>query len=124
MNWPASFLLFCHLIISIKRSSHYRCSIKKAVLKNFVIFTGKHMCWSEYLFNKVAGLKACNFIKERLQDRCFPMNIANFLRTPILKNIYERLLLRKPPLYQSFSALTAAVKHYCTKSEIFREEFL
>ena len=27
------------------------------------------------------------------QHRCFPMNIAKFLRTPILKNIYERLLL-------------------------------
>ena len=28
------------------------------------------------LINKVAGLKACNFIKERLQHRCFPVNIA------------------------------------------------
>ena len=34
----------------------------------------------------------CNFIKKRLQHRCFPVNIAKFLK-PILKNIYERLLL-------------------------------
>ena len=65
------------------RSSHQRYSIKKAVLKNFRIFTG----------NKVAGLKACNFIKKSLRHRCFPMNIAKFLRTHILKNSCERLLL-------------------------------
>ena len=39
-------------------------------------------------FFKVAGLKAINFIKKRLQHRCFPVNIAEFLRTPILKNIW------------------------------------
>ena len=33
------------------------------------------------------------FINERLQHRCFPVNIANFLRAPILKNICEQLLL-------------------------------
>ena len=32
-------------------------------------------------FEKVAGLKACNFIKKRLKYRCFPVNIAKFLRT-------------------------------------------
>ena len=37
--------------------------------------------------------KSCNFIKKRLQHRCFLVNIAKFLRTPILKNICERLLL-------------------------------
>ena len=45
----------------------------------------------ESLFNKVVGLQACNFIKKRFQHRCFPVNIENFLRTPILKNICERL---------------------------------
>ena len=38
------------------------------------------------LFNKVAGLQACNFIKRTLQHRYFLVNIAKFL-TPILKNI-------------------------------------
>ena len=41
----------------------------------------------------VCGLKACNFIKKRLQHRLFLVNMAKFLRTPILKNICERLLL-------------------------------
>ena len=57
-------------------------------------------------WNKVAARKACNFIKKRLQHRCFPVNIAKFLITPVLKNICVRLLLKiikkdfleKPPV--------------------------
>ena len=30
----------------------------------------------ESLFNKVARLKASNFIKKRLQHRCFPLKFA------------------------------------------------
>ena len=33
-------------------------------------------------------------IKKSLQHRCFPVNIAKVLRTPILKNVCERLFLR------------------------------
>ena len=47
----------------------------------------------ESYFNKVAGLKACNFIKKRLQHRCFSVNTVKFFRAPILKNICKRLLL-------------------------------
>ena len=31
----------------------------------------------ESLFDKVAGLDACNFIEKWFQYRCFPVNIAN-----------------------------------------------
>ena len=34
-----------------------------------------------------------NFIQKRLQHRCFPVNLAKILRTPVLKNICERLVL-------------------------------
>ena len=34
-----------------------------------------------------------NFIKKRLQLKCFLVNIAEFLRLPVLKNICEQLLL-------------------------------
>ena len=47
----------------------------------------------EFLFKKVGVLQVYNFIKKRLQHRCFAVNIAKFLRSTILKNIYERLLL-------------------------------
>ena len=60
---------------------------KKVVVKNFAIFTGKHLRWSHFL------IKRLHFIKKRLQHRCFPVNIAKFSRTPILKNICERLPL-------------------------------
>ena len=46
---------------------------EKAVLKNFAIFIGKTLSWSPFLINTV--------------------NMAEFLRTAILKNICERLLL-------------------------------
>ena len=32
----------------------------------------------EPLFNKIAGLESCNFIKKRLQRRCFPVKLWNF----------------------------------------------
>ena len=47
----------------------------------------------ESLFKKAAGLQACNFIKKKLQHRFFPAKFTKFLRTPIWKNICERLLL-------------------------------
>ena len=65
---------------------------KNTVVKNFVIFTGKHLCWSLF-FNRNAGLQTRNFIKKRLQHRCFLDNAAKFISTAILKNICERLLL-------------------------------
>ena len=47
----------------------------------------------ESLFNRLAGFKICNFLKKRLQHRCFPVNIAEFLSTLILMKICEQLLL-------------------------------
>ena len=48
---------------------------------------------SESLFNKVATLQACIFIKMRLQHRCIPVNITKYYKTPILKKKIERLLI-------------------------------
>ena len=48
--------------------------LKIVVLQNFSNFTGKHLCRS--LFSNVAGLKACNFVKKRLQHWCFPVKFA------------------------------------------------
>ena len=48
---------------------------------------------SSVFYENLHALKIYKFIKKRLQHRCFPVNIAKFLRTPILKNICEQLLL-------------------------------
>ena len=45
------------------------------------------------LFTQVAGLQFCNFIKNRIQHRCFSVNIAKLLKTPILNKICKRLFL-------------------------------
>ena len=47
----------------------------------------------ESVFNKVAGLQACNFIKKRLQHRCFPVKFVKFLRTPFSHNTSRGCLL-------------------------------
>ena len=47
----------------------------------------------ESFFKKAAGLKACNFIKKRLQHRCFPVNFAKFLRIPFVTGHLHRWLL-------------------------------
>ena len=60
--------------INVFRSSHQTCSLKKTVLKNFAIFTEKHLFWSLF------------------QNGCFRVNTAKFLRMPILENIWERML--------------------------------
>ena len=46
----------------------------------------------KYLFNKVVGMKTYNLNKKRFQHRHFPVNIVKLLRTPVFKNICERLL--------------------------------
>ena len=56
---------------------------KIGVLKNFVIFTGKYLCW---------GLFLIKLTPKRLQRRCFALNIVKCLRTPslwfaVLKNL-------------------------------------
>ena len=52
------------LLTKVRRSKR-KCSMKKADLQNFTIFT---------IF---AGLQAWIFIKKRLQHRCFPVNVEN-----------------------------------------------
>ena len=40
----------------------------------------------EFVLNKLAGLQANNFIKKRLQHRCFLVNITKFLEHAFLQN--------------------------------------
>ena len=74
------------------RSSHRRCSVRKGVLRNFLTFTGKHLCQNRF-FNKVTPQPA-TLLKKRLWHRCFPVNFAKFLGTPFLQNTSEWLLLQ------------------------------
>ena len=62
-----------------ERSRHGRCFMEKVVLKNFAIFTGKHLCWSLFLVTLQAWRTATLLKRES--------------NKPILKNIWERLIL-------------------------------
>ena len=60
-----------------------------------------HMCTrykegatGDVLQKRCSLLSACNLLKKRFQHRCFPVIIAKFLRTSILKNICGRLLIK------------------------------
>ena len=61
------------------RSSYSQIFIKISVLKNFAIFRGKDLCRSPFS-RKLQVLNPAS-LKRRLQHRCFPVNIAKFLRT-------------------------------------------
>ena len=78
---PQLTFLYCGRTV---RSST-RDVLEKPVLKNFAISTGNTFVGVYFL--KIAGLKACNFIRKKPQQSCFPVNIAKFLRLSILKNI-------------------------------------
>ena len=66
-----------------------RCSVKNGVLGKFAKFTEKHLRQGLFL-EKVA---ACNFIKKKLWDRCFPVDFAKFLGTSFLTERRRWLLL-------------------------------
>ena len=57
---------------------------KKSVLKKFAKFPGKHPYQSLFL-NKVADLRPETLLKRRLWYRCFPVNLGEFLETPLCK---------------------------------------
>ena len=69
--------------LSKSRSSCSQMFFKIDSLKIFAIFTGKHLCWIVFF----------SFIKEILQHRCFPVNIAKFLRTSFFTE-HQQLLLK------------------------------
>ena len=48
-TWWEGDELFNHSKHIIQVESSHRCSMKKAILNNFTIFTGKCLCWSLFL---------------------------------------------------------------------------
>ena len=58
---------------------------KIGVIKSFAIFTGKNLSWSLFLIK---------FQVFKVQNRCFSVKFAKFLRITVLKSICERLFPR------------------------------
>ena len=87
------FTFICFNFFLKFRSSHRRCSVKEAVLKNFPTFTRKHLCRDLFLI-KLQAWRHVTLLKKGLQHRRFPVNIVIFLKAPILKNISEEMRLK------------------------------
>ena len=83
-------LVSLSLIFNKSRASRSELFSKKDVLQNFKYSQFHNFTRVKSLFNKPECMLF--YYKEALQHRCFPVNIAKFLRTPILKNIYKRLI--------------------------------
>ena len=69
----------------------HRCSSKELFLKSLQI--SREITRVRVFFNKVAGPQNCNFIKNRLQHKFFPVKFAKFLRTRCFTEHLQWLLL-------------------------------
>ena len=84
---------------------------KKGALRNFAKFLRKSLCQNLF-FNEVAGLRPATLLKKRFWLRCFPVNFANFLKTALLQNTFERLLLHCVG-FNKASAMPERLWHRC-----------
>ena len=90
----------------IYRSSRLQMFFEICVLKNFTIFTGKHLCWSCFFKKIFFGVTFFNFIKKRPRGSCFPVNTAQFLRTAIFRT----------PLVTASEFLTKLAENKCEEN--------
>ena len=65
------------LTLNKKKKQPFAVFFRIGVLKNFAIFTEKHLCWSLFLINLLATLLK----RDSNAGRYFPVNVAQFLRT-------------------------------------------
>ena len=71
-EYALSFYFFC---FRKDKSSHWRCSVKKGVLKNCANSTGKHLCWSLFLI-KLQVFKNTYFEEHLWTTACKKINIC------------------------------------------------
>ena len=57
-------------------AANQRCSVNKVFIK--ISQNSLKIPVLESLFNEVQGIDTCNVIKELLQLKCFPVNLARF----------------------------------------------
>ena len=86
------FLQFLENAISLLREQRYSQSY---LLVELTHVTSSRAQWADALQNRIAGnisLRACNFIKKRLQHRRSSVKTVKFLRTPFLTELHWLLL--------------------------------
>ena len=108
--------------LSISGSSHRIYSVEKAVLKNFANVTGKHLCWNLFLMNSYA-FRPATLLKWDSKIDLFLVKFTKFLRTPILKNICERLLCISYDLHKYLSHVKKNCQRICAKFMNYLQRF-
>ena len=69
----------------MNRNSHWSCSVRKAVLRNFAKFTGKRLCQSQFL-NNVAGFRPQgSFIKIETLAHVFSCEFCEIFKNTLFK---------------------------------------
>ena len=82
-------------------SDRKRC-VQTGDLRDFVKFTGKHLCQSLF-FNKFAALRPATLLKKRLWHRCFPVKFVKILRTRfVAQQLRPTTLLKKRLWHRCF----------------------
>ena len=105
-NWPSDCQIIIYLITTLFQISYLqtfvlavfsrsRCSqmLFKVVILKFSWISQENTCVGVSFLLKLVVFKACNFIKKRLQHRCFPVICEKFLRTLFSTEHYRWLLL-------------------------------
>ena len=91
MSSISRFICVIKFPMNLKYRSSYRwCPLNKIFLKTSQ-YSQENICAGVF-FNKITGLQACTLLKRYSNTGVFLWTFQT-LRTPILKNICERLLL-------------------------------
>ena len=107
-----------YLLVLIKfRSSHLRCYIKKAVLKNFAIFTWKHVCWSLFLI-KLPDFRPATSLERDSNTGVFLWILQNFQEHLFWKTSTCGCFYKLQKFLQSYrkpnwNEVSVKVKIYC-----------
>ena len=100
LEYYSNVLSFCHWYFPGKFTNFLKQQkqppevfFKKGIFKNFAIFAKKHLCCS--LLQTFRPLPSgLQLYQKETPTQVFYSKYSKFLRTPILKNIWERLIFK------------------------------
>ena len=104
-------LILSSFAISTIRSSHWRCSVKKDVPKNFENFKGKHLCWGIFLI-KWQALSPATLLK-RDSTQVFSCEICEIFKNTYFKEHLRMTACKRYELEVSFNFVK---KPFCGNS--------
>ena len=109
------------------RSSHLSCSIEKTVLKNFAIFTGKHLCWSLFLI-KLQDFRPATLLERDSNTDVFPWILQSFYEYLFWKTSTNGCFSKLQTFLQSsrkpnWNVVWIKINIYCLLWTDFRTDF-